>query len=133
MAVKHNLIYLLITIKLATCFDPIGSSSDLYYETINVKRLRTSLGSQQCLQKINIKGSCPIGHETFIFRVRVQLDTKLLYFVFVSNWTRNFYISCSCPIGHETFIFRVNVQLDTKLLYFVFVSNWTPNFYVYLL
>jgi len=40
------LIYLLIIIKLATCFDPMRSSSDLHYEPINVGKLRTSLGSQ---------------------------------------------------------------------------------------
>jgi hypothetical protein len=36
MPVKHNLIYSLIIIKLATCFDPIGSSSGLHYEPFNV-------------------------------------------------------------------------------------------------
>jgi hypothetical protein len=44
VSVKHNLICYLIL--LATCFDPIGSSSGLHYEPINVKRLRTSLGYQ---------------------------------------------------------------------------------------
>jgi len=29
VSVKHNLIYSLIIINLATCFDPIGSSSGL--------------------------------------------------------------------------------------------------------
>jgi len=46
MPVKRNLIYSLIIIKLATCFDPIGSSSGLPYEPINVKRLSKSLESQ---------------------------------------------------------------------------------------
>jgi len=46
MSVKHILIYLLIITKLDTCFDPIGSSSGLHYEPINVRKLRTSLGSQ---------------------------------------------------------------------------------------
>jgi len=33
---KHNLIYSLIIIKFATCFDPIGSlSSGLQYEPVN--------------------------------------------------------------------------------------------------
>jgi len=63
VSVKHNLIYSLIIIKLATCFDPVRSSSGLHYEPINVRKLRTSLGSQQFLQKINIKVWCPIGHE----------------------------------------------------------------------
>ena len=64
-SVKHNLIYSLITIRLATCFDPTESSSGLLYKPVNVRKLRTSLGSQQCLQKIqqclqkiNAKGSC---------------------------------------------------------------------------
>jgi len=34
VSVKHNLIYSLIIIKLATCFDPTGSSSGLHYEPI---------------------------------------------------------------------------------------------------
>ena len=46
------------TIRLATCFDPVGSSSGLHYETVNVRKLRTSLGSQQCLKKVNVKGLC---------------------------------------------------------------------------
>jgi len=51
MSIKHNLIYSLIIVKLATCFDSIGSSSGLHYEPINVKRLRTS---QRCTQSFNI-------------------------------------------------------------------------------
>jgi len=50
VSVKHNLIYSMITIRLATCFNPTRSSSDLLYEPINVRKLRTFLGSQQCLQ-----------------------------------------------------------------------------------
>jgi len=38
----------LIIIRSATCFDPVGSSSGLHYEPVNVRELRTSLGSQQC-------------------------------------------------------------------------------------
>jgi hypothetical protein len=34
------------TYLLATCFDPAGSSSGLHYEPINVRKLRTFLGSQ---------------------------------------------------------------------------------------
>jgi hypothetical protein len=49
--VKHNLIYLLITIRLATCFDPVGLSSGLHYEPTNVRKLRTLLGSQEHLQR----------------------------------------------------------------------------------
>jgi len=47
VSVKHYLIYSLITIRLATCFDPTGSSSGLHYEPVDVRKLRTSLGSQQ--------------------------------------------------------------------------------------
>jgi len=46
VSVKNNLIYSLIIIRLATRLDPVGSSSGLHYEPINVKRLSTSLGSQ---------------------------------------------------------------------------------------
>jgi len=47
VSVKHNLVYsLIIIINLAACFDPVGSSSGLHYEPINVRKLRTSLGSQ---------------------------------------------------------------------------------------
>jgi len=63
VSVKHDLLYSLIIIKLATCFDPIGSSAGLLYKPVNVKRLRTSLG---CVQLIGKK--------------------------FVSNWTQTFYI-----------------------------------------
>jgi len=51
VSVKHNLIYSLITIRLATGFDPVGLSSGLHYEPTNVGKLRTFLESQQCLQK----------------------------------------------------------------------------------
>jgi len=40
-----NTIYSFI-IRVATCFDPTGSLSGLHYEPINVKNLRTFLGSQ---------------------------------------------------------------------------------------
>ena len=49
VSVKHNLVYSLIMVKLATCFDPIGSSSGLHYEPVNVRKLHSSLGSQQCI------------------------------------------------------------------------------------
>jgi hypothetical protein len=35
VSVKHKLIYSLITIRLATCFDFVGSSPGLHYEPIN--------------------------------------------------------------------------------------------------
>ena len=53
VSVKHNLIYSLITIRLAKCFEPTGSSSGLLYEPVNIRKLRTSLGSQQCLKSSN--------------------------------------------------------------------------------
>ena len=62
VSVKHNLIYSLITIRLATCFDPTGSSSGLLFEPINVRKLLTFLGSQQMFTKINVKGSCPMTY-----------------------------------------------------------------------
>jgi hypothetical protein len=37
-----------IRVKLATCFDPVGLLSGLHYEPVNVRKLRTSLGSQHC-------------------------------------------------------------------------------------
>ena len=43
VSVKH--IYFCFIIKLATCFDPTGSSSGLHYEPM-FKKLRTFLGSQ---------------------------------------------------------------------------------------
>ena len=35
VSIKHNLIYSLITIRLATYFDPVGSSSGLHYKPVN--------------------------------------------------------------------------------------------------
>jgi hypothetical protein len=43
---QTQLIYLLIIIRLATCFDPTGSSSGLYYEPVDTRKLRTFFGSQ---------------------------------------------------------------------------------------
>jgi hypothetical protein len=52
--IKLNLICSLIIINLTTCFDPIESSSDLHYETVNVRELHTLLESKQCTQLSNI-------------------------------------------------------------------------------
>ena len=42
-----NTTYLFINYtRLATCFDPGGSSSSLHYEPIDIRKLRTFLGSQ---------------------------------------------------------------------------------------
>jgi len=46
VSVKNNLIYSLITIRLATCFDPTGSSSGLHYKPDNIIKL--------CMQLSNI-------------------------------------------------------------------------------
>jgi len=46
ISVKHNLIYSLFIIRLATCFDPVGSSSGLHCKPFNVRKLRAFLGSQ---------------------------------------------------------------------------------------
>ena len=75
-SVKHNFVYSLIVVKLATCFDPAGSSSGLHYEPINARKLRTFLGFQQCLQKINIniKGLCPLTHKNHVTHV-IQICT----------------------------------------------------------
>jgi len=32
----------LMTIRLATCLDPVGSSTDLHYKPFNVRKLRTT-------------------------------------------------------------------------------------------
>jgi len=56
---------------MATCFGPTGSSSGLHYEPLNVRKLPTYLGSQQCLQKINVNlvgiQWQVTGHEPFTF------------------------------------------------------------------
>jgi len=44
MSIKHNLIYLLITIRLATCFDPTGSSSGRLYERRTVHHVTFGVG-----------------------------------------------------------------------------------------
>ena len=44
VSIKYNIIYSLFTIRLATCFDPVGSSSGLHYEPVNVRKLPTFLG-----------------------------------------------------------------------------------------
>jgi hypothetical protein len=56
-SVKPNLIYSLITIRLTTCFDPVGSSSGLLHEPINVRKLRTFLGSQNVRNILTLIGS----------------------------------------------------------------------------
>ena len=59
-SVRQTELNLLITIRLATCFDPAWSSSGLHYEPVNVRKLRKSfgmptvLGSQGCTQLYNI-------------------------------------------------------------------------------
>jgi len=48
----------LIIIRLATCFDPSGSSSGLHYEPINIRKLRTFLEFQTMFTKDE--------HESFV-------------------------------------------------------------------
>jgi hypothetical protein len=60
VSVKHNLIYSIIIIKLATCFDHIGSSSSLHYEPINVKKTAYIFGIPIVFTKDE-----KIGHEHF--------------------------------------------------------------------
>jgi hypothetical protein len=90
---KRNLIYYLILF--ATCFDPLKSSSGLHYEAINVKKLRTFLGSQQYLQKINISASCPtniLGLCLQNINIRGLCPTNI-----VGQCLQNINISGSCP------------------------------------
>jgi len=42
---------LIIIIRLSTRFDPAGSSSGLHYEPIDIRKLRTFLGSQTMVTK----------------------------------------------------------------------------------
>jgi hypothetical protein len=46
-------VFVSITIRLATCFDPTGLSLGFLYEPItrNIGKLRTFVGFQQCLQR----------------------------------------------------------------------------------
>jgi len=48
---QTQLIFSLTVIRLATCFDPAGSSSGLHYEPIDIRKLRTFLGSQTMVTK----------------------------------------------------------------------------------
>jgi len=48
---QTQLIYSLIIIRLATCFDPTGSSSGLSFEATVIRKLRTFLGSQTMFAK----------------------------------------------------------------------------------
>jgi hypothetical protein len=43
---QTQLIYSLITIRLAACFDFVVSSSGLHYESVDIRKLRTFFGSQ---------------------------------------------------------------------------------------
>ena len=65
---QTQLIYSLIIIRLATCFHHTGSSSGLRYEPIDIRKLRTFLGSQTMFTKDRYKRSvcCWL---TFMFRM----------------------------------------------------------------
>jgi len=64
---ETQLIYSFIIIRLATCFDPAGSSSGLHYKPVALENCINSWETKQCLQKINMKGFMSIGHELFVF------------------------------------------------------------------
>jgi hypothetical protein len=66
ISVKHNLIYSLITIRLAKCFYLIGSLSGLHYEPINVRKLLHSWDPNK-VYKNKCKIFVSIGHEHFTF------------------------------------------------------------------
>jgi hypothetical protein len=54
VSVKHNLIYSLITITLATCFDPVGSSLGLHYEPT----VDDVLPSQAIIKQRDLDANC---------------------------------------------------------------------------
>ena len=64
---QTQLNYLLITIKLATCFDPIGSSSGPQYEPINDKKTAYIFGIPIIFTKDEFKSFVSNGHEHFTF------------------------------------------------------------------
>ena len=65
---QSNTTYLLL-IRVATCFDPTGSSSGLHYEPVNVKKLRTFLGSQTMFTIVKYENFVSSGHEFFLFDI----------------------------------------------------------------
>jgi hypothetical protein len=48
-------IYSLITIRLATCFEPTGLSSGLHHKPVDIRKLRIFLGSQTMFTKHEYK------------------------------------------------------------------------------
>ena len=54
---QTHLAYYFIIIRVATCFDPIGSSSGLHYEPVNYKVAYILGIPKQCLQLIIITSS----------------------------------------------------------------------------
>jgi len=57
---------------LATGFDPATSSSGLHYEPVDIRKLRTFLGSQTIFTKDKYERFLSIGHEPFIFIFIIQ-------------------------------------------------------------
>jgi hypothetical protein len=79
---ETQLIYSLIIIRLATCFDPAGSSSGLHCEPIDIRKLRTFLGSQRMFTKDKYDRLVSIGHELqprCIPAILVILDHSLVF------------------------------------------------------
>ena len=59
---QTQLIYSLIIIRLATCFDPVRLSSGLHYEPVDIRKLRTFFGSQTMFTKDKYERFVSIGH-----------------------------------------------------------------------
>jgi len=78
----------LFIIRLATCFDPTGSLSGLHYEPLNVKKLRTFLGSQTMFTIVKYERIVSNGLHTVIFFLYIS---KLIL-PYVNHWTRSFRI-----------------------------------------
>ena len=79
---QTQLIYVLIIIRLAACFDLAGSLSGLHYEPFDIRKLRTFLGSQTVFTKVNMKGSCPMAYNMLTSYIRLKLiDWKYIYFL----------------------------------------------------
>ena len=70
-----NTTYLFI-IRVSTCFDPTGSSSGLHYEPVDVKKLRTFMGSQTMFTIVK--------YEKFVSNGLHMQDKNVLYLTFVN-------------------------------------------------
>jgi len=107
VSVKHNLIYSLIIIRLATCFEPAGSLSGLHYEPTDIRKLRTFLLSQTMFTKDK--------HESF-----------------VSNMSKTYIAFQNSLIGSIKGIFKnsKSTRLCTQLSninWFIMKAWWWPR------